>query len=283
VLEEEAVVSIRDRGFLYGDGIFETLRSYDGRPFLLEEHLERLASSARALKITLHYSTKKLQQSVGDILSLNKLGDALIRITLSRGESVHYGLQLPKDARPTLIIQAHPFRPHPEDAYKQGMRLIISSYRRSTTCPLARHKTANFLTGIMARLEASEREAQESLFLNTEGHVCEATVSNIFLVESDKIVTPALEANILPGITRKKVLEICLEEGISASEELFGPDRLFKADEVFLTNSLMELMPVSQIEEKRIGKTVPGKMTRRLTESYKKLACQSIGPLKIKL
>lgn len=276
VLEEEALVSVRDRGFLYGDGIFETLRSYNGRPFLLEDHLHRLASSAQALEIPLHYSLEELQTAVENLLRLNRLTEALIRITLSRGESLHYGLQPPEEAQPTLIIQAHPFHPHPEESYKQGIRLVISTYRRSTTCPLARHKTANFLAGIMAKQEAIHRGVNDALFLNTEGMVCEATVSNIFMVESGRVVTPSLQANILPGITRKKVLEICQEEGIPASEELFGTERLLKADEVFLTNSLMEVMPVSQIEDKGIGRTVPGKLTRRLMEAYKRLT-ETVG------
>jgi branched-chain amino acid aminotransferase len=277
VLEEEALVSVRDRGFLYGDGIFETLRSYKGIPFLLEDHLKRLASSSQALDIPLPYGLEDIQTAVQNLLGLNKLTNALIRITLSRGESPHYGLQPPEstsDVQPTLIIQTHPFHPHPEEAYKQGMRLIISAYRRSTTCPLARHKTANFLTGIMARQEAARRGAQEALFLNTEGQVCEATTSNIFLVESGRVVTPSLQANLLPGITRRKVLELSQAEGLPASEDLFGTERLLKADEAFLTNSLMELMPISVIEEKSISRTTPGKITRRLMEAYKRLTEQ---------
>lgn len=271
VLEEEALVSVRDRGFLYGDGVFETLRSYNGRPFLIEDHLQRLASSAQALVIPLRYGPEGLRSAVENLLRLNRLTDAIIRVTLSRGETSHYGLQPPETPQPTLIIQTHPFHPHPEGSYRQGVRLAISAYRRSTTCPLARHKTANFLTGIMARQEAAKREVQDALFLNTEGQVCEATVSNIFMVESGRVVTPSLQANILPGITRKKVLAICQGEGITASEELFGAERLLQADEVFLTNSLMEIMPVSCIEDKGIGKTVPGKTTRRLMEAYKGL------------
>lgn len=281
VLEEEALVSVRDRGFLYGDGVFETLRSYNGRPFLIEDHLQRLVSSAQALGIPLRYGLEGLRSAIENLLRLNRLTDALIRVTLSRGESLHYGLQPPESAsggQPTLIIQTHPFHPHPEESYRQGVRLAISTYRRSTTCPLARHKTANFLAGIMARQEATRRwqgrpsqGVQDALFLNTEGQVCEATVSNIFMVESGRVVTPSLQANILPGITRKKVLEICQGEGITASEELFGTERLLQADEVFLTNSLMEIMPVSCIEDKGIGKTVPGKITRRLMEAYKGL------------
>lgn len=281
VLEEEALVSVRDRGFLYGDGVFETLRSYNERPFLIEDHLQRLASSAQVLGIPLRYGLEELQSAVENLLRLNRLTDALIRLTLSRGESPHYGLQPPESPQPTLVIQTHPFHPHPEESYRQGVRLAISTYRRSTTCPLARHKTANFLAGIMARQEAARRwqgrpsqGIQDALFLNTEGHVCEATVSNVFMVESGRVVTPSLQANILPGITRKKVLEICQGEGITASEELFGTERLLQADEVFLTNSLMEIMPVSCIEDKRVSKTIPGKITNRLMEAYKGLTGQ---------
>ncbi len=271
VLEDEALVSIRDRGFLYGDGIFETLRSYDGKPFLLREHLQRLDSSAQALEIPLTYSPQELRKAVESLLVLNKVADAIIRITLTRGESPHYGLQPPKKHTPTLIIQCHPFQPHPEEYYKNGLNLIISTYLRSVSCPIFRHKTANFLTAVMAKQEATRKGAHDALFLNTNGHVCEATTSNIFLVESGKVITPSLEANILPGITREKVLELCKQEGIPASEELFDKERLCGAEEVFLTNSLAEIVPVSQIEDKPISKPVPGKLTCCVTETYKKL------------
>ncbi|MEK7821536.1 MAG: aminotransferase class IV, partial [Planctomycetota bacterium] len=135
VLEEEALVSVRDRGFLYGDGVFETLRSYNGRPFLIEDHLQRLASSAQALGIPLRYGLEGLRSAIENLLRLNRLTDALIRVTLSRGESPHYVLQPPESAsggQPTLIIQTHPFHPHPEESYRQGVRLAISAYRRST-------------------------------------------------------------------------------------------------------------------------------------------------------
>jgi branched-chain amino acid aminotransferase len=271
VLEEEALVSVRDRGFLYGDGLFETLRSYNGRPFLLEDHLERLASSAKALDIPLNRSPEELRQAVEDLLKRNKLKEAYIRITLSRGESWHYGLEPHEPLQPTLVIETRPFKPHPEESYKQGMSLIVSDYRRSTTCPLGRHKTSNFLLGILAKQEAKRKGAQDALLLNTDGDVCEATVSNIFMVEGGKVVTPSLKANILLGITRKTVLALCKQEKIPISSELFKTERLLKADEAFLTNSLVEIMPVATIENSAIGKSVPGKTTKRIMEAYKRL------------
>ncbi|MFQ5957673.1 MAG: aminotransferase class IV, partial [Candidatus Brocadiales bacterium] len=149
---------------------------------------------------------------------------------------------------------------------------IISDYRRSTSNPIARHKTANFLTGILARQEASRKDDnQDALFLNTDGDVCEGTVWNIFMVEGARVVTPSITANILPGITRKAVLNVCTEKGVATSEELFPADRLLEADEVFITSSLMEIMPVATIANHQIGTKIPGKITRRLMRAYTEL------------
>ncbi|MFQ5863525.1 MAG: aminodeoxychorismate lyase [Candidatus Brocadiales bacterium] len=270
VMEDEAVVSIRDRGFLYGDAIFETLRSYDGRPFMLKDHLERLMASAHALGIHTEHTTDELHQAVMHLLDLNKLKDAYIRITLSRGEGGK-GLMPDATSSPTLVIENRPLRPYPDELYKKGIRLIVSDYRRSTSDPIARHKTANFLTGIQARQEASKKDNQDALFLDTDGNVCEGTVWNIFMVEGSRVVTPSTTVNILPGITRKVVLKICRDKGIATSEELFPAERLLEADEVFITSSLMEIMPVATIANHRIGTKIPGKITRRLMEAYKKL------------
>ncbi len=276
VTEDEAAVSIRDRGFLYGDAIFETLRSYDGRPFLLRPHLERLSSSAHALGIPLEKTRDELTEAVLQLLETNGLQDAYIRITLTRGKGGE-GLMPAEAQDSTLIIETRPFRPYPAELYKQGMRLIISDCRRSTTNPVMRHKTANFLTAILARREASKEGGQDALFLNTNGDVCEATVSNVFMVEGPGVITPSVTANILPGITRKAVLNICREAGVSASEELFSAERLLRADEVFVTNSLMEIMPVAAIDDSRIGVNLPGDITSRLMRAYKELTKDEPG------
>jgi branched-chain amino acid aminotransferase len=275
VVEEEAAVSIRDRGFLYGDAIFETLRSYDGRPFMLNEHLERLTASADALGFSTKHTLRtqeELRGAVTGLLESNKLRDAYIRITLSRGAG---GLGLvPTPAEtpcPTLVIETRPLRPYPENSYKQGVRLIISDYKRSTTNPAMRHKTANFLPAILARREAVKKGAQDALFLNTDGNVCEGTVWNFFMVEAGRVITPPVTANLLPGITRGIVLRLCGDAGIAASEEVFGAERISGADEAFITNSLMEIMPVASIDDHVIGADVPGEITRRLMDAYKEL------------
>ena len=277
IVEKEAAVSIRDRGLLYGDAIFETLRSYGGRPFMLRNHLERLMASAQTLRINTEYTVDELERAVMHLLEVNKLRDAYIRITLSRGEGGE-GLTPPETSDSTLFIENRPFRPYPDKLYKEGMRLIISDYRRSTTYPVTYHKTTNFLTAILSRQEALRKGGQDAIFVNTDGDVCEGTVWNIFMVEDSRVVTPSLSANLLPGVTRKVVLKICGERDTTATEELFPASRLLEADEVFITNSLMEVMPVATIDNRKIGTKIPGKITRRLMEAYSKLT-ESI-PLK---
>lgn len=267
----EGSISTADRGFLYGDGIFETLRTYNGKPFKLTEHLERMRYSAEKLKISLKHSNAEISESIAKLLEKNSVQDAYIRITLSRGEGGS-ALQMDNGLRSTILIQVRPFTPYNEKLYKkEGMSLIVSRHRRSTTNPIYCHKTTNLLTSILLKEEARERSAHDSIVLNTDGYVAECIVSNIFMVKDESVVTPSLDTNILPGITRSTVLDICRGSSISASEGLFKVEVLLKAEEVFITNSLMEIMPVSKIDEYQIGKTAPGKITQQLVSAYKSL------------
>jgi branched-chain amino acid aminotransferase len=268
--DTERCISSGDRGFLYGDGIFETLRSYKGVPFKLADHLERMHRSAEKLKILPVYTNAEISESITRLLEKNSIQDAYIRITLSRGEGGS-ALQMSDGLRSTILIQAKPFKPYDEKLYNEGMSLCVSKQRRSTTSPICRHKTTNLLTSILLKEEARERSAHDSIVLDTDGYVAECIVSNIFMVKDGSVITPSLDTNILPGITRSTVLDICQNSGIPAREEYFKIETLIKADEVFITNSLMEIMPVSMIEEYQIGKTVPGKITQQLMSEYKGL------------
>jgi branched-chain amino acid aminotransferase len=275
VPENEAYVSIRDRGFLYGDGLFETIRAYKGHAFRLDDHLDRLFASAKELKIlpsedtrtnvetqhlaSLQVHATQLRQAVQKLLSLNGLADAYIRITLSRGH-----------IQPTLIIETRPLTPYPQEYYENGISVIVSKTRISTSWPLTAHKTLNFMNNIMAREEANSLGVQEVLFLNTDAHVAECSVSNLFFVKDNEVITPSLKANILPGITRKVVLEICEQNDIAAREDLFTLETLMDADEVFLTNSLMEVMPVSAIDKRPLSPPVPGKLASYIMDAYRK-------------
>lgn len=263
-------ISFKDRGFLYGDGIFETLRSYKGGPFKLAEHIERLHASAKTLKIPLKYTTDELIKSVEELIKKNEVPDAYIRITLSRGIG-NNGLAIDDNPNPTLLIQVKPFKPYREELYEKGMALFVSGARRSTTCPVSRHKTTNLLTSILLKEEAREKSAHEAVVINTDGHVAECIVSNVFIVYNKNVITPSLDTNILPGITRKTVLDICKDRGVHAVEDRFKIETMMNADEVFLTNSLMEIMPVSKVEDKKIGKTIPGETTSQIMDAYKRL------------
>ena len=270
ISDTEGHISLRDRGFLYGDGIFETLRSYNGTPFKLAEHLERLHSSARKLKIPFEYTIKELTKNVKELLEINNIPDAYIRITLSRGIG-NNGLGINDNLESTLLIQNKPFMSYEKELYKKGMSLNVSRARRSTSCPISCHKTTNLLTSILLKEEAKEKSAQEAIILNTDGYVAECIVSNIFIVDSRKVITPSLDTNILPGITRKIVLDICKNNNISVSEDRFRIETLIKADEVFITNSLMEIMPIAEVEDNKVGKTIPGEITSQLMNAYKSL------------
>ncbi|MBI2471551.1 MAG: aminodeoxychorismate lyase [Planctomycetes bacterium] len=275
VKDTEGLLSTLDRGFLYGDGLFETLRTYGKTPFRLEDHVVRLSNSARYFGIPFHYTSHKIQQIIEQLLVENNLNDAYIRMTLSRGTGVN-GL-IPKGAcTPTFVVHAKPLIAYPVSLYKTGASLITSHIRRSTTCPVSCHKTLNFLTNYLIKREASEKGAHDALMLNTDDHIAECAVSNIFIVEKNTVITPSLKANVLPGITRRIILELCKANGIHASEELFGLERVIGADEVFISNSLMEIMPVSRIDGHTIGKLIPGAMTGFLRDKYKALAYVSI-------
>jgi branched-chain amino acid aminotransferase group I len=268
--DTEGSISTGDRGFLYGDGIFETLRSYKGEPFKLTEHLERMRCSAEKLRISFEYTNAEISESITKLLEKNSVQDAYIRITLSRGEGGS-GLQMSDGLRSTILIQVKSFKPYENELYDKGMSLSVSGHKRSTSCPISCHKTTNLLTSILLKEEAKNKSANEAIVINTDEYVAECVVSNIFMVNNGSVVTPSLDTNILPGITRKTALDICHNSGIPAREERFKIEALIKADEVFITNSLMEIMPVSVIEDSKIGNTIPGKITRQIESAYKRL------------
>lgn len=263
----EGYISTGDRGFLYGDGIFETIRSYDGEPFKLSEHIERMRHSAKKLMIPFDYSNTELSTIIKQLIDKNNIRNAYIRITLSRGEGGS-AFQIDDDNNPTILIQVKPFSAYVRRLYEEGMSLAVSNCRRSTSNPIYCHKSTNLLASIILKEEAKKKSAHETIILNTDGYVAECIVSNIFLVSGGSVITPSLDTNVLPGITRKTVLDICHNSNIPVNEDHFKIERLLVSDEVFITNSLMEIMPVSKIENTRIGNTIPGMITKQLMYAY---------------
>ncbi len=264
----EPALSVRDRGLLYGDGLFETLRAYDGVPFLLEEHLARLNASAGELRICDAVDAQAIAEGIAELLAHNELADAYIRITLTRGE--HTGrLELEPAAEPTLIIVAQPLRPLPPSRYDPGSTAIVASVRQNAETPLPRHKTLNYLPNLLARTEARERGADEAILLNTRGEVAEAAASNIFLVLDGQLVTPSLDSNILPGITRAEVVALARAAGYNMCERSVAPAELSAAAELFLTNSVAELVPIREIAGRPVGRGRAGEVARHLLAAYR--------------
>ena len=263
-----AFISVMDYGFLYGFGLFETMRAYRGQVFHLERHLSRLAHSALALGLSVE--ALALKGAVADTIQANQLSEARIRITVSIGE----GGMAPDPStcnKPTVLIVAEHYKPYPEKVYQKGFRAVVSSIRRNSQSPLPRLKSANYLESILVRQEARAAGVDEALCLNEKGLLAEASMSNIFLVTDGILRTPDDESGILPGITRETILELAPQLGIKTIEQEIRLDELSQAEEAFLTNSLIEVMPLTELDGKPISSGSPGPITQRLMAAYKKL------------
>lgn len=271
---DEAHLSAFDRGFQLGDGIFETLRARGGHPTELPEHAARLRRSAEGLGIPLPPEIEAvLGVGIADLLAADGLGgpegDASIRITVSRGAFRGRGLLPPDETvHPTIVIQAWPVPPTPIDHLERGLHLVASAVRRDPTNPLATLKTTSRADYVFARLEARRAGADDALFLTVDGHLSEATSSNLFLVRdaggaAPRLATPALACAILPGTTRSWLLAWAARVGLTPDEGLLTPDDLRTANEAFLSSSVAGVLPVTRFEGRAIGDGRPGPWTLR--------------------
>ena len=247
IREQDASVSINDRGFLLGDGVFESIRAYRGMPFLLNSHLERLIRGAEKLRIKIKEDRETLTAITKKLLELNQLQDAYIRITLSRGTGGR-GIDIDGCNSPTLCIITRQYSPPDESLYKNGVSVGFLTRRNSRLPEDSDIKSISFLNYILARNEVRDRGLFEGILLNQNGQLTEGTVSNLFFVKGKKIHTPTLKAGILKGITRQEVIKIAHNIGLQVEEGLYSRDDLLNADEMFLTNSLIEIIPVRKIE-----------------------------------
>ena len=266
VPESEAVVSVYDHGFLYGDGIYETMRAYGGVVFMLRRHIERLARSASMIGLKLP-EEGKIIDAIYQTLGANDLSEAYIRITVSRGKGP-IGLDPGLCREPTFIVITEQFRGYPVSCREKGMRLILAKTRRNAIEAVdPKIKSLNFLNNILAKKEAKEKGADEAIMLNTAGFLTEGTVCNIFFVGDGVLFTPSTEAGILDGITRGLVIALAREIGIPVEEGMFRPADLFRATEVFFTNTSAEIMPVASVDN--VGFR-PGEVAGRLSALYRK-------------
>lgn len=272
VKEEEALISVFDHGFLYGDGVFETLRSYGPRLFMPSEHLARLVRSAEAIGLTIPIPLGNWTDILYGTMARNGVGtnqyDAYLRITVSRGAG-EIGLDPALCRTPTIVVMAKPLIAPAPHLYETGVRVIIATTKRNLSDALSPQiKATNFLNNIQAKREALAAGVFDSILLNWEGHATESTVSNLFFVANGCLHTPTLECGLLDGITRKIVLQLAKNLGLPIEEGHYTTDHLHEADECFLTNTSMEIMPVTSIDKRLVGDGKPGRMTVQLRKQF---------------
>ena len=268
VPEAEARVSVFDHGLLYGDGVFEGLRYYSGRVFRLDEHLDRLYASARAICLEIPLAKEAVAQAVIDTLAANTLSDGYVRLVVTRGAG-SLGLDPNRTKNPQVIVIADTIALYPREYYEKGLRIVTAATQRTQSAALSpRIKSLNYLNNIMAKLEGLQAGCVEALMLNHKGEVAECTGDNIFVVRGTKLLTPPPDAGILEGITRNAVMELAHAAGIDCREQTLVRHDLYTADECFLTGTAAEVIPVVEIDGRKIGAGVPGPITARLTADF---------------
>jgi branched-chain amino acid aminotransferase len=267
---ETAAISVYDRGFLYGDSVFETIRTYGGKPFALGEHLARLERSAERVFIPLPVSQATIAAEVEQGLALCQNDDSFVRVMLTRGTGP-LGLDPDLAEKPNRIVLVEPFVPPPREAYEQGIEaIVVHAARAADATPAAGAKVANYLTSLLAIREARRRGAVEAIIVDARGSVLEGTTSNVFLVKDGELVTPPENAGILAGITRAYVLRAAADVGVKTALRDVRETELFGADELFISSTLREVLPVVRLEGRAIATGRPGVVTRRLHEAFRK-------------
>ncbi|MBT2583589.1 branched-chain-amino-acid transaminase [Planococcus sp. ISL-109] len=274
VKKEDAKVSVYDHGFLYGDGVFEGIRSYNGNVFRLEEHLERLYDSAKSVMLEIPHTPEEMTELVVETLRQNKLKDAYIRLVVSRGVG-NLGLDPFSCAMPNVIVIAEPLSLFPKALYDSGIEIVSVATRRSRSDVLSpKVKSLNYMNNILVKIEASLAGVSEALMLNDQGYVAEGSADNIFIVRKNKLMTPPGYVGALEGITRNAIMEVAAEKGYQMEEAVFTRHDVYVADEVFLTGTAAEVIAVIKVDGRVIGDGKPGVVTKDLLESFRELVQQ---------
>lgn len=269
--KENARISVFDHGLLYGDGVFEGIRSYNRLVFKLKEHIDRLYESARTIMLDIPLSKKEIEKAVVSTLKRNNLDDAYIRLIVTRG-SGDLGLDPRKCKKPTVIVITDEIALYPGKYYEKGLMLITVPTRRNLPEALnPQIKSLNYLNNILAKIEAVNSGFEEAVMLNADGYVLECTGDNIFIVKEGRLITPPAYLGALEGITRNAVMDIARSENIKFSEKVLTRHSLFNAEECFLTGTAAEIIPVIKIDNRVIGAGAPGRITAKLMEEFRKL------------
>ncbi|HEY5532700.1 MAG TPA: branched-chain-amino-acid transaminase [Candidatus Anoxymicrobiaceae bacterium] len=270
VPEEDAKISVFDHGLLYGDGIFEGIRVYNKRVFMLDEHLKRLYRGAKVIRLEIPMSQDELKEKVCETVRVNGITDGYVRLVVTRGKG-DLGLSPTKTANPNVIIIASTIKIYPDEVYQRGLQVVTVSTRRNNPDSLSPQiKSLNYLNHILAHLEVLHVGADEGLVLNDNGYITECVVDNFFIVLDGDVITPPTNSGALNGITRMVVFNLCRELGIEIREEQLSLVEAYTADECFLTGTAAEIAPVTYIDERPIGPDgKPGHITMRLMKAFR--------------
>ncbi|AEJ38692.1 branched-chain amino acid aminotransferase [Sulfobacillus acidophilus TPY] len=270
VEDHQATVSVFDHGLLYGDGIFEGIRAYDGQVLELDRHLDRLINSAKYINLHMPWSKQDLRDFVLETLRRNELHSAYIRLVITRGRG-DLSLDPTRCTTPTIFIIATEVNLYPAELYQTGIKAVTVATRRVAGDALdARAKTLNYLNNILSKMEATAQQAHEAVLLNNEGYISECSADNIFIVKGQQLVTPPAHMGALEGVTRNIVMDIAAEIGLQCQESPIRPYDVYAADECFLTGTGAELIPVVELDHRPIGAGVPGKTFQQLLKGFHK-------------
>lgn len=276
---ENAKISVFDHGLLYGDGVFEGIRAYKRKIFKLDEHIDRLYNSAKIIMLEIPISKEEFKKRIIEVCKANNIVDGYIRPVVTRGVG-NLGLSPWLCSNPSVIIIADTIQLYPKEMYENGLDVITVATRRNlpeAVNPMI--KSLNYLNNILAKIEGKIAGVEEVIMLNQEGYVAECSGDNIFIIKDGKIYTPPIVVGALPGITRATVIEIAEREGLSVAEKIFSRAEMYIADEVFLTGTAAEIVPVVKIDGRMIGTGKPGRITKLLMEKFKDYVVENGTPI----
>jgi branched-chain amino acid aminotransferase len=269
--KEDAKISVYDHGLLYGDGVFEGMRTYGGRVFRLEQHLDRLYESAKAIRLQIPMTKPNLATAVNETVAINSIQDGYIRLVVTRGAG-SLGLDPNRTSDPQVIIITDSITLYPKEYYDNGLEIVsVSTIRNHPAALSPRVKSLNYLNNILAKIEGLQAGCVEALMLNHNGEIAECTGDNIFLVSRGEVLTPPIDAGILQGITRDAVIELARKDGLTVREVPLTKHDVYIADECFLTGSAAEVIPVVKVDSRTIGDGKPGIITRKLIGRFHEL------------
>jgi len=260
----KACISVSDSGFLYGAGLFETMRSYNGVVFGLKDHLDRLFFSANSLSITHPYSREYITEAIYKLMQANEFTDARLRLTLTGGPMA----ESEEQRRPTLLITATKLTPYPAEYYQKGVMVVLCPFKQNTSDPTYGHKTTSYFSRMIALKMAHQKGAAEALWFTVDNRLAEGCISNVFLVKKSILYTPVIATPVLAGVTRKTICQIALRNSIEFVEKDFYINDVLGADEIFLTNVIMQVMPVTSVERHTVGEGKVGAITKRLQKEF---------------